>query len=94
MDAYATHFWRNMLMASNVSKHVALVQFVASLQPNIGAEVGKKIPETLTDAVHLARSAEFALRRGGSCCQQDLPARFPGAPTIVPWQPNSRPNPS
>ena len=94
VDVYTTRFRKNMLLAGDVSERIAIVQFIGGRQAGLSAKVERLCPESLTEAIRLARSAEFAARRGAQRRQDGFPAR---PDSQVPRRPNStrtgRPNP-
>ena len=87
--AQATRFRKHLLMAGDVGDRVALVQFSAGLHPALAAEVDRQCPESLTEAVRLARAAEFSARRGGG--RKAMDTNTPAAGSTQPFVPR-RPN--
>ena len=60
IDTYALAYRKALMLAGSVPEPLAVAHFTANLQPSIAAEVSRHVPDTLTEAIRLARWAEHA----------------------------------
>ena len=60
VDDYALAFRRALMLVGSMPEQLCVTHFTQGLHPSLASEVTRLVPDTLTDAIRLARWAEHS----------------------------------